>query len=205
MREAVGGNPTMEQIRTFVAIELDDALKAALRQAQKQLERSRVAHIGRWVSPDSIHLTLKFLGNVPVNRVDELRQAIHRACESFAPFHISLTSLRCFPNVRRLRVIWVGVGGDLETLMRLQRLVESELNRIGFKPERRGFTPHLTLARIRNRARRHEREEMGKLISTEQVDATASMTVREVSLIRSDLKPSGAVYTRLAAISLGEE
>lgn len=195
----------MEQIRTFVAIELDDALQAALRQAQKQLKRSRVAHIGRWVSPDSIHLTLKFLGNVPVNRVDELRQAIHLACESFAPFHISLTSLRCFPNARRLRVIWVGVGGDLETLMRLQRSVESELNRIGFKPEKRGFTPHLTLARIRNRARRHEREEMGELISTEQVDATASMTVREVSLIRSDLKPSGAVYTRLAAIPLGEE
>jgi len=195
----------MKQIRTFVAIELDDPLKAALREVQKELKSHSVAHIGRWVSPDSIHLTLKFLGNVPIERVEEIGQAVNRACESFAPFPISLADLGYFPNARRLRVIWVGVGGDLETLVRLQHSVESELNRIGFKPERRGFTPHLTLARIRNRARPHEREEMGKLIAMEQVDKTVSMIVREVSLIRSDLKPGGAVYTRLAAIALGEE
>jgi 2'-5' RNA ligase len=198
-------NPMMKQIRTFVAIELDEALKAALRRVQKEFKSSSVAHIGRWISPDSIHLTLKFLGNVPVNQVEQIGQAISRACKSFVPFTISLAGLGCFPNPRRLRVIWVGVGGDLETLLQLQRSVESELNRLGFEPEKRGFTPHLTLARIRDRARRHEREEMGELISVAQIDAAVSMTVREVGLIRSDLRPSGAVYTRLAAISLDEK
>ena len=194
----------MDEIRTFVAIELDHAFKVALGQVQARLKSSRVSHIGRWVSPDSIHLTLKFLGNVPVEQVEEIGQAVDCACESLAPFHISLAGLGCFPNVRRPRVIWIGIGGDLETLARLQHSVDSELNRIGFKPERRSFKPHLTLARIRDNARPSEREEMGMLISAEQVATTVSMTVREVSLMRSDLKPSGAVYSRLAAIRLSE-
>jgi 2'-5' RNA ligase len=194
----------MDEIRTFVAIELDHAFKVALGQVQARLKSSRVSRIGRWVSPDSIHLTLKFMGNVPVEQVEEIGQAVDRACESFAPFHISLAGLGCFPNARRPRVIWIGIGGDSETLARLQHSVDSELNRIGFKPERRSFKPHLTLARIRDKARPSEREEMGMLISAEQVATTVSMTVREVSLMRSDLKPSGAVYSRLAAILLSE-
>lgn len=195
----------MEQIRTFVAIELDKALKTALRRIQASLKNSQVSHIARWVSPDSVHLTLKFLGNVPVTRVEEIGQAVHQACQPYAPFQICLTDLGCFPHARRPRVIWVGIGGEVETLVRLQRSVDSELNRIGFKPEKRGFTPHLTLARIRDRARPHERQELARLVSMAQVDTTASMTVREVHLIRSDLRPSGAVYTRLAAALLEGE
>jgi len=195
----------MEQIRTFVAIELDDALKAGLRQVQEQLKSANVSRIGRWVSPDSVHLTFKFLGNVPVGRVEEIAQAIKRACASFAPFSISLAAAGCFPNARRPRVIWVGIGGDVEPLKRLQRSVDSELSNIGFAVEKRRFHPHLTLARIRDRARPREREAMGELISTAKLDASVSMTVREISLMRSDLQPSGAVYTCLAAIALGNE
>jgi len=195
----------MEQIRTFVAIELDKALKTALRRIQASLKNSQASDIARWVSPDSVHLTLKFLGNVPVTRVEEIGQAVHQACQPYAPFQICLTDLGCFPHARRPRVIWVGIGGQVETLVRLQRSVDSELNRIGFKPEKRGFTPHLTLARIRDRARPHERQELARLVAVAQVDTTASMTVREVSLIRSDLRPSGAVYTCLAAALLEGE
>jgi len=192
----------MEQIRTFVAIELDEAMKSALGQVQAQLKDAKVSRIGRWVSPDSIHLTLKFLGNVPVNRVEEIKEAINRACGSFASFQISLAGPGCFPDVRRPRVIWIGIGGDLEILIRLQRSVDSALSSLGFTAEKRGFQPHLTLARIRDDARPREREEMGKWVAVAKVDTPVSMMVRKISLMRSDLQPTGAVYTRLAAIPL---
>lgn len=192
----------MEQIRTFVAIELDRAIQAALGQIQSPLKNSKAGHIARWVSPYSIHLTLKFLGNVPVNRVEGISQAISRACEGFAPFPIFLTGMGCFPHERRPRVIWVGIGGELETLERLQNSVDTALNRLGFRPEKRGFTPHLTLARIRDRARPHERQELIKLLPTVEVPSSASMMVREVYFIRSDLRPTGAVYTHLSAVEL---
>ncbi|MBC7232397.1 MAG: RNA 2',3'-cyclic phosphodiesterase [Chloroflexi bacterium] len=193
----------MEQIRTFVAIELDNTLKDILRQVQEELKRAAIARIGRWVAPDGIHLTLKFLGNISPERVPEITQAIERGCHSFAPFTISLSQPGFFPNARRLRVVWVGVDGEVETLLQLQRSVESALNAIGFPPEKRGFQPHLTLARIRDYARPNEREEMAKRIAAVQVDTSASMLVREVHLIRSDLRPTGAVYTRLSTVPLG--
>jgi len=195
----------MEQIRSFIAIELSDEVKVALRQVQRELKRSRVAQIARWVSPDGIHLTLKFLGNVAMQRLGEIERVLYRACEPYAPFPVSLTEPGCFPNTRRARVIWIGIGGDVETLARLHDAVESGLKPLGFEPERRGFTPHLTLARIRNRARPQERQEMAQWVSGVQVGSDVSMTVREVSLIRSDLRPTGAVYTRLAAVPLSDE
>nr|MBC7245472.1 RNA 2',3'-cyclic phosphodiesterase [Chloroflexota bacterium] len=193
----------MEQIRTFVAIELDDALKNALRQVQEELKRAPVSRIGRWVSPDGIHLTLKFLGNVSTERLPEIIQAMERGCRSTAPFTIALSQPGFFPNTRRLRVVWVGLTGDMDALQRLQRALESELNALGFPPEKRGFQPHLTLARIRDYARPNEREEMAKRIVATQVETSISMLVREVHLMRSDLRPTGAVYTRLATVPLG--
>jgi 2'-5' RNA ligase len=192
----------MEQIRSFVAIELDRAIQAALRQIQSPLKGSRTGHIARWVSPTSIHLTLKFLGNVPVSRVEEISQAVHRGCEGFAPFSIFLTSLGCFPHERRPRVIWVGIGGEVGTLQRLQNSVDTALNRLGFRPEKRGFTPHLTLGRIRDRARPHKRQELVKLLPTVEVSSSAAMMVQAVHFIRSDLRPTGAVYTHLSAVAL---
>ena len=192
----------MEMMRTFVAIELDDAVLNALRQVQDELRRAPVARLARWVSTSGIHLTLKFLGDVSSDRVPEITQAIERGCRSSAPFRISLSTAGFFPNAHRLRVVWVGVDGDVEMLLQLQRAVESELNALGFAPEGRGFQPHLTLARMRDYARPSDREEMAKRINTVQVDTHSEMQVREVHLIRSELHPTGAVYTSLATVPL---
>jgi 2'-5' RNA ligase len=193
----------MEMMRTFVAIELEDALLQGLRQVQDELKRAPLAGLVRWVSPAGIHLTLKFLGDVSSERVPEITQAIERGCHSSAPFRISLSVAGFFPNAQRLRVVWVGVGGDVQMLLQLQRAVESELDALGFAPEGRGFQPHLTLARMRDYARAADREEMAKRISSVQVDTRSEMWVREVHLIRSELRPTGAVYTSLAAVPLG--
>ena len=163
-----------------------------------------MSHTARWVSAQSIHLTLEFLGDVSAGRIEEVERAIRRACVSVEAFSISLTSTGCFPNLRRPRVAWMGVGGDAEALIRLQGSVESELGHIGFPAERRRFHPHLTLARMRRNARAQECAEFGEFISTARVDESVSMVVREVSLMRSDLRPSGAVYTCLGAIPLGD-
>jgi len=195
----------MEMIRTFVAIELHEAVMKALRQVQDELKRAPVARVARWASPDGIHLTLKFLGDVSSDRVPEITQAIERGCHSFAPFRISLSAAGFFPNPNRLRVVWVGVDGEVESLLRLQRAVESELNALGFPPEGRGFQPHLTLARVRDYARPAEREELAKRIGAVQVDTHSEMQVREVHLIRSQLRPTGAVYTPLATVPLVHE
>jgi 2'-5' RNA ligase len=193
----------MEMIRTFVAIELDEALLKVLHQVQGELKRAPVARQARWVSPAGIHLTLKFLGDISSDRIPEITQAIERGCRSSAPFRISLSTAGFFPNAHRLRVVWVGVDGDVQMLLQLQRAVESELNALGFAPEGRGFQPHLTLARMRDYAHPAEREEMAKRINTVHVDTHMEMQVREVHLIRSELRPTGAVYTSLAAVPLG--
>jgi 2'-5' RNA ligase len=193
----------MEMIRAFVAIELEDALLTSLRQVQDELKRAPVARLARWVSSAGIHLTLKFLGDVSSERVPEITQAIERGCHSSAPFRISLLEAGFFPNAHRLRVVWVGVGGDVQMLLQLQRAVESELDALGFAPESRGFQPHLTLARMHDYARPADREEMAKRISSVQVDTRSEMWVRAVHLIRSELRPTGAVYTSLAAVPLG--
>ncbi len=192
----------MEIVRAFVAIELDDALKGALQRVQARFKRDPRSQAGRWVSPDSIHLTLQFLGDVPAQRVEEIAQAIGRGCEGVEPFSLHLAQPGFFPNARNLRVVWIGVEGDVNALLRLQGAVQTQLEGIGFTAEKRGFQPHLTLARMRDQAGTFEREGMAKLISSVQVDSSASMLVHEVSLIRSDLQPSGPVYTRLAALAL---
>jgi RNA 2',3'-cyclic 3'-phosphodiesterase len=193
---------TPQYIRAFVAVELSDELKSVLAQAQLRLKKSQVSYIGRWVAPDSVHLTLKFLGDVTPSRVEVVTQALHEACAPAKPFQIALSGLGCFPSRQRPRVVWIGVTGDLEPLQALQRSVETALQSLGFVAERRPFQPHLTLARIKDGAGTSERAELMTWMDAIQIAPSAPMAVRELDLIRSELRPSGAVYTRLASFPL---
>jgi len=190
-------------IRSFVAIELGDSMQQALDRLQHQLSIGASARMARWVSPQSIHLTLKFLGDIPERQVDEISAALRRACAGHAPFEVRLTDAGCFPSSNRPRVIWVGVGGEVAPLLSLQASIDQELGRLGFAREKRGFTPHLTLARIRDWVGPGERRELAARLSMLQVPP-ASMPVRSVAFIRSDLRPSGAVYSLLSTTPLGD-
>jgi len=192
----------METIRTFIAIELDTEILSALGDLQGRLRKAPWARLGRWVGLESIHLTLKFLGEVHPGRVPELLQALQQACAGVAPFEIAVTGLGCFPNHQRPRVIWVGVEDPSGDLKRLQLAVERELSRLGFQPEGRGFSPHLTLARIRDQASSRERAELGAWVGRQAVGRLGTMRVRGVHLIRSVLQPAGPVYTRLGTAPL---
>lgn len=197
------GVVTMEMIRTFVAIELTDAFKGTLVRVQEGLKRAPAGRLVRWVAPDGIHLTLKFLGDISPSRVDEIARALSETCRAFSPFELILSRTGFFPDAHRLRVVWVGLAGAVDELNRLQRAVEDGMNSLGFRPEGRGFQPHLTLGRVRDFARPAEREELAKRVLATQVDEQPGMLVREVHLIRSDLRPTGAVYTSLAVAPLG--
>ena len=192
----------LAMVRTFVAIELDDVLCDALTHVQERLRHSEGGRAGRWVNPKGIHLTLKFLGDVPATMLDQVRQAVERACQGVAPFTLTLGGLGCFPNVRRPRVVWVGVRDAAGCLAPLQRAVEGELEHLGFPREQRGFQPHLTLARVKEGAAVDEVAALGKMVAESPVSDLASMTVNAVSVMKSDLHPEGAIYTELCRIPL---
>ncbi len=191
-----------ENVRAFVAIELDGEMLQALDGLQARLRRAPQARNGRWVSPAGIHLTLQFLGDVPAARIAELQAALERACAGIAPFEIALSGLGCFPNLQRPRVLWVGVEEATGTLQRLQLAVERELSRLGFQPEGRAFTPHLTLARLRDQAGTRERAEFGAWVERQACGRVGTMRVGQVCLMQSTLRPEGAIYTRLCTALL---
>ena len=193
----------MEQIRTFIAIELSQGLKDNLTRLQDRLKRQVPERSVRWVRSDGIHLTLKFLGDVPALRIASISQAVETACRDCNRFAIELTGLGCFPNPRRPRVMWVGVREPTGALVRLQKAVEGALVELGFEPEDRPFRPHLTLGRVQRRVGRSDAQRLGELIAQSDVGLLGRMPVASVNVMRSDLRPDGAVYTVLSRTALG--
>ena len=191
----------MEQVRCFIAIELPDEVKAGLSQLQSQLKAGKPTGI-KWVDPYSIHLTLKFLGSVAVDRLDEITGAIEEATQGTSPFHLEVRELGVFPNLRRVQVVWVGVKGEVDKLGQLQQRIESNLARLGFAPESRPFTPHLTLARVRDRALPDERQRLGQLIASTRFEAAFTIEVDTISLMKSQLTREGAIYSQISSIGL---
>jgi 2'-5' RNA ligase len=192
----------MEQIRAFVAIELSENLRRELGRIQGSLKSKGVADHVRWVKPEGIHLTLKFLGNVPASTITEIVHAVTQGSEGVKPFTISFSGLGCFPSSSRPNVIWVGPEDDTGTLARLQTAIEDSLSVLGYPKEKRSYTPHLTLGRVARDLAASERRRLGDMIAEQNVGSLGEMQVSDVCLIKSELSPSGARYTRLAAVTL---
>ncbi len=191
----------MEQVRSFIAIELPDELKLGLTQLEAQLKMSTQPWV-KWVDPYSIHLTLKFLGSIAADRITEITRVMEEAIQGISPFHLEVKDLGVFPNLRRVQVAWVGISGEVDKLSQLQQHLESNLARLGFAPETRPFTPHLTLARLRNRASLDERQSFGQLIATTRFEAAYTIKVDAINLMRSQLTSEGAIYSRISSVKL---
>lgn len=193
----------MESVRAFVAIELPSSVKSALSQLQDNLKRSEHASV-KWVNTGSIHLTLKFLGNIATETIPELTRVISEAARGITPFHLELGEMGVFPNLRAPRVVWVGLRGETATLSVLQENIESALIPLGFPPESRAFSPHLTLGRVREKASPGERRSLGQAVASSKVASMEPFPVDSVSLMRSTLTREGAVYSRLYSVALHE-
>jgi len=191
----------MEQVRSFIAIELPDELKLGLTRLENQLKMIRQPWV-KWVDPTSIHLTLKFLGSIAVDRISEIIGAMEAAIQGIPPFRLEAKDLGVFPNLRRVQVAWVGISGEVAKLSRLQQHLESNLARLGFAAESRPFTPHLTLARLHNRASLDERQGFGQLIATTKFEAAYTIKVAAIHLMKSRLTREGAIYSRIGSVRL---
>jgi 2'-5' RNA ligase len=196
----VAHNP--EQIRSFIAIELPEEAKKGLARLRKELERDEHKFV-KWVDPGGIHLTLKFLGNIPSKRVAEITEAMKEAAEGILSFHLEISGLGAFPSLRQVRVFWVGIGGEVDKLSRLQQNIDSKLAVLGFAKEERSFVPHLTLARIREGTSPLERKTFGELVGSTIFEDKYHVEVEAINLMRSQLTPAGAIYTCLSVVKLG--
>ena len=183
------------QIRLFVACELPDEIVNALGQLQDGLGRAGAEQL-RWVRPEGIHLTLKFLGEVEVALVDDVITSLSACIRPFA-LRLSASQLGAFGG-RRLRVVWVGLDGQTGELSDLAKTVERALEPLGFPAEHRPFAPHLTLGRVRERASAAERERLSGLLESYQMPSPTEFSLSRVALIQSILGPGGARYRTIS-------
>jgi 2'-5' RNA ligase len=189
-------------MRLFIAIEIPTDLQERVSQAAGILEREVPRKSVRWVRPEGRHLTLKFLGEVPSDKVDAIRQGMQRAVAPYAPLQVDLAGFGVFPNIRRPRVLWVGVDNPDGRLADVQSALEDRMAELGFERERRRFHPHITLGRVGRNVRGGEARELADRLDEFEIGALGGIEVRQVHLIRSELQPSGAVYTRMGAAAL---
>ncbi len=190
-----------DRIRAFLAVSLDDPVKSALADIVSQV-RGRGAAGVALARPDSIHLTLKFLGDISKAQVDAMERAVTVAVSGVPALSLTLGRAGVFPSVGSPRVLWVGLEGDLDGLAELQRSVEQATEAMGFARERRRFSPHLTIGRVRNGARPEQTRRAIEGLLAAKVPADVRLDVRSVDLVRSILLPSGAIYERLAQFPL---
>ena len=189
-------------LRAFIALSVPPEAQRSLEPAVQQLSVVAPGAV-RWVALNGLHLTLKFLGNIDGARLQEITQRMQRACRGVSPFTLTLSGVGAFPNERSPTVIWAGVKDDLDAVTKIQAGIDAEMSALGFPPEKRPFTPHLTLGRVRGRAGDAQRSLMGRAVSACSIEETQSWLVETVQLVRSDLGPRGATYTDLASVTLG--
>lgn len=197
-------NIKMETIRAFIAIELPAELRQELTRLQAELKVDNRLRI-KWVNPNGIHLTLKFLGNIPISDTDRITQAMTDTARLITPFYLKTETLGAFPNLKRAQVVWVGLGGETDKLKQLQQLIETNLTQLGFTAEQRQFKPHLTLARLGSEVSPAERQHLGEFIASTRFDMGERMKVDSINLIRSQLTREGAVYSRISSAELLKE
>lgn len=184
-----------ELVRAFVAVAIPQTLVERLKQIQRQLAADVGGDAVRWTKPEQLHLTLKFLGTVRGEGVNDLKSAVTRACEGRAPFRLTLEGLGCFPNTRTPRVVWLGINGELENLRKLQMEIDRQTQAFGDHTEERPFQPHLTIGRVKVQGK--EARRVGEAVEHTTVSGPGAWMVQEVGLIQSELAREGARYSTL--------
>ncbi len=192
----------MNAIRSFIAIDFPDSIQAKLDEVIQML-REKNADTVRWVPAQNIHLTLKFLGDISPANLQMLCKILTAEARRHEPFTVQVGGIGAFPSIRRPRVIWIGVEGNA-TLDALQNGVESETRRLGYAPEERAFSPHLTLGRVAHNASPDRVRQLSDSLIQTKVGNLGIVSVTKVSVFRSDLLPGGAVYTPLFNCALAE-
>jgi len=188
-------------VRAFIAIEIPAIIYSEIAKIQGKLQRQCNCH-AKWVVPDSIHLTLNFLGEVPPATLKNAQQAMLQAVIEQQPFELTIDKLGAFPSLEYPRIIWIGLNDKLSKLKSLQIKLEQKLLHTGLALEEREFCPHLTLARISNEASYAEKRELSRALSAITITSQKSFSVQTISLIQSRLTPRGTLYNTLFSAEL---
>jgi len=187
-------------VRSFLAIELPKPILRKIEEVQGDL-KSAHADV-RWVNPEKIHLTLKFFGNIEESRIDPIFKSIEEPIRNTPPFSLKMRGVGAFPKMNNPRVIWMGLVEGREVLISFQKQIEGQLEKIGFLSEDRPFHPHLTLGRMKSSLGKRELVEK---IEKHREKEFGDFQVDRVVLFKSDLRPTGPIYTSLRELGLGGE
>ena len=185
-------------LRAFVAVEMPGPVRKALEELQSDLKQLKIR--ASWVRPGNIHLTLKFLGNIPAGHVPSIGDVLRVVAKAHGRFRLAVAGLGVFPDIRRSKVIWVGLTGRPDALTPLQQDLDGRLAALGFPRAEKPFRGHLTIGRFRA-----EGGLPGPVADAVKRYAAATFgtaAVEEIVLLQSDLRPEGPIYTRLAQENL---
>ncbi len=183
----------MEKIRSFIAIDVEESLRPKIAEIQDTIAQTN-AKI-RFVKPENVHYTLKFLGNISTQDVDEIFELLKTI--PFKSFILEIGDVGCFPNLRRPRVIWMGTGKGSEEISLIANNIVSKLKNLGFKPEKKKFVPHLTIGRVKFVK---NRQALAKRLTELTGVEIGTMNVETIRLKKSQLTPEGPIYSTLKEV-----
>jgi RNA 2',3'-cyclic 3'-phosphodiesterase len=183
----------MQPQRLFIALEFPPDLIQALDKVLLSFKQQRLQAV-RWVSSKNIHLTLRFLGDTYPDGLELVRKMLAEECTRVSSFEVAIEGCGAFPNLRRPRVIWVGIQAPVE-MLQLQGAIEKGCQAAGFNGEDRPFNPHLTLGRVSENASREDLAGITRAIQDSRVEIAGRYVLQAVTVVRSDLTPGGPIYT----------
>jgi 2'-5' RNA ligase len=184
-------------LRCFIAIKIPETIRRSIVNSVDDLKKSG-ADV-KWVSPENIHITLQFLGGTEEAQVPFIKEALNKILLPYSPFYIKIAGIGCFPDTKRPRIIWVGTEGA-GPVINLHGDIAQGMRRFGYREEERNFIPHLTIGRVKSN------RNLGELLKKmDEIKAArfSDFEVQNITLMKSELKPSGAVYNSLAEIPFG--
>lgn len=191
-----------QTLRLFIAIELPKTVHNSIRSALLALQKASPRNAIRWVPPENLHLTLKFLGDTPQHDLLRVQGHLRQALEGFTSFDIEVSGAGSFPDGRKPRIIWLGLKDTTGQLASLQDKVEAAMLSIGYTAEARPFKAHLTVGRVRQGLSVDTLQRIGQGIKQAEIDYLALWSCQAVQLMQSELKADGAIYSCLTQIDL---
>ena len=189
-------------LRLFVAISIPEPVRDEIIRVQQELQPLVPRDVARWARSDQFHLTLRFLGDVPADGVEDLKKSVGAICRNAQPLLLRAEGVGFFPNPRSPRVIWVGINNREGGLMELQKQIETAVGPFSLEPGEKNFTGHATLGRLKNPRPTDVRDLAARAQSLEK-RPLGEWTANEVEIIRSELSPAGARHISLTAFRLG--
>ena len=184
-------------IRTFIAVDLNPRIKKTIKHIQNYLDRANCDV--KWVKPENIHLTLKFLGDINIKEIDALTQLLSNLLQNIKPIETEFTLLNAFPDISQPHIIWAGLKDDSQKIAHLVKFLEKSLGRIGFKEEQKPFRPHITIGRIRTQ---NNISNLSHALSDYTVPDTQTQTIKHITLYKSTLTSHAPIYDKLATFDL---